>query len=128
MPVVILAIDEPTFAQLQIQRPFPRRLHAQVLDRLRADGATAVGFDMVFSEPSQPEEDAALSAALKVGLPVVLAASREITESANASLFADVLPPDFFKGKLVLIGRSVRTAVGLTLVVLGLVGARCSCG
>jgi adenylate cyclase len=98
VPVVILAIDEPTFAQLQIQWPFPRRLHAQVLDHLRADGAAAVGFDIVFAEPSQHEDDAAFAAALKAGLPVVLAASREITQSANASLFADVLPLDIFLG------------------------------
>ena len=29
VPIVILAIDEPTFSQLQIQWPFPRRVHAQ---------------------------------------------------------------------------------------------------
>ena len=96
VPVVILAIDEPTFAQLQIQWPFPRRLHAQVLDRLRADGALAAGFDMVFAEPSNPLDDEALAHALKPGLPVVLAASREKTESGNASLWADVLPLDIF--------------------------------
>jgi adenylate cyclase len=98
VPVVILAIDEPTFSQLQIQWPFPRSLHAQVLDRLRADGALAVGFDIVFAEPSQPDEDAAFATALKAGLPVVLAASSELTESANASLFADVLPLEIFLG------------------------------
>ncbi len=98
VPVVILAIDEPTFSQLQIQWPFPRSLHAHVLDRLRADGALAVGFDIVFAEPSQPDEDAAFATALKAGLPVVLAASSELTESANASLFADVLPLEIFLG------------------------------
>jgi adenylate cyclase len=51
VPVVILAIDEPSFQQMQVQWPFPRRLHAQVLERLKVDGARAVGFDMVFAEP-----------------------------------------------------------------------------
>lgn len=98
VPVVILAIDEPTFQELQIQWPFPRHLHAQVLDRLRADGALAAGFDMVFAEPSSPEEDAAFSRALKAGLPVVLAASREKTESMNASLWTEVQPLEPFLG------------------------------
>jgi len=98
VPVVILAIDEPTFQELRLQWPFPRRLHAQVLDRLRADGALAAGFDMVFAEPSNPEDDAALSRALNAGLPVVLAASREKTESVNASLWTEVLPLDTFLG------------------------------
>ena len=96
IPVVILAIDEPTFAQLQVQWPFPRHLHAQVLDRLRADGALAVGFDIVFAEPSQAADDAAFAASLRGGLPVVLAASREVTRSSNGSLFSDVLPLGMF--------------------------------
>lgn len=96
VPVVILAIDEPSFAQLQTQWPFPRRLHAQVLERLRADGALAVGFDMVFAEPSNPIDDDALARAIREGPPVVLAASREKTESGNASLWSEVMPLEQF--------------------------------
>jgi adenylate cyclase len=109
VPVVILAIDEPTFQELQLQWPFPRRLHAQLLDRLRADGALAAGFDMVFAEPSNADDDAALAKALKAGLPVVLAASREKTESVNASQWTEVLPLDSFLG-----GRAVAGQVRVT--------------
>ena len=105
VPVIILAIDEPTFSQLQIQWPFPRRLHAQVLDRLRMDGALAVGFDMVFAEPSQADDDAAFATALKAGLPVVLAANREKTESGNATLWSDVLPLEQFLGAGSVVGQ-----------------------
>jgi len=94
VPVVILAIDEPTFAQLQQQWPFPRHLHARVLERLKADGALAVGFDIVFAEPSRAADDAALAHAIHEGPPVVLAASRERTESSNASLWSEVMPMD----------------------------------
>lgn len=96
VPVVILAIDEPSFQQMQVQWPFPRRLHAQVLERLKVDGARAVGFDMVFAEPSSPEDDAVLEQAIRGGPPVVLAASRERTESANASLWSEVMPLERF--------------------------------
>lgn len=94
--LVILSIDEPSFQQLQAQWPFPRRLHAQVLERLKADGARVVGFDVVFAEPSNPADDAALERAIRGGPPVVLAASRELTESGNASLWSEVMPLDAF--------------------------------
>jgi len=94
LPLVILAIDEPSFQQLQIQWPFPRRLHAQVLERLRADGARAVGFDVVFAEPSNVADDTALAQAIEGAPPVVLAALRELTESGNASLWTEVPPLD----------------------------------
>lgn len=96
IPLVILAIDDPSFQQLQLQWPFPRRLHAQVLERLRSDGARAVGFDMVFAEPSNPADDAALEHAIRRGPPVVLAASRELTESVNASQWSEVMPLEAF--------------------------------
>jgi len=92
LPVVILAIDEPSFSQLQQQWPFPRRWHAQVLQRLQADGARAVGFDVLFAEPSNPVDDAALAQAIAGGPPVVLGALRERTDSANAELWTEVAP------------------------------------
>ena len=92
LPIVILAIDEPTFDQLQTQWPFPRRLHARVLERLRADGARAVAFDVVFAEPSNPADDQALGAALRGGMPVVLAATRDRSVSGNAITWSEVAP------------------------------------
>lgn len=93
LPVVVLAIDEPTFQQVQQNWPFPRSLHARLLERLREDGAAAVGFDVVFADPSTPEQDGAfaeaIAAATAAGLPVVLASAREQVESASATLWTD---------------------------------------
>lgn len=95
-PIVILAIDEPTFQQLGQSWPFPRSMHAQLLDRLREDGAAAVGFDVLFSEASREEEDAALARAVarfnREAGPVVLASARERADNANADLWVQVLP------------------------------------
>lgn len=95
-PIVILAIDEPTLQQLQQAWPFPRSLHARLLQRLRAEGALAVGMDMVFAEPSTESEDAALARAIAdakaAGLPVVLASAREQIDSGSATLWTDVQP------------------------------------
>jgi adenylate cyclase len=92
LPVVILAIDEPTFQELQQPWPFPRSLHAQLLRRLKEDGAAAVGLDVVFADPSSDAEDAALARAIADTGPVVLASTREKINSANAALWLDILP------------------------------------
>ena len=94
-PVVILAIDEPTFQELQQSWPFPRSVHAALLERLHAEGALAVGLDIVFADPSSEAEDASLDRAIAQavhGLPVVLASTREKIENANATLWMDIQP------------------------------------
>ena len=92
LPLVILGIDEPTFQELKLQWPFPRRVHAQLLERLHADGAAAVGFDIVFAEPTNEADDGALARAIARSGPVVLASTQEALDSANASLWTLVTP------------------------------------
>jgi len=92
LPVVILAIDEPTFQELGQAWPFQRSVHAQLLRRLHEDGAAAVGMDVVFADPTAEAEDAALAAAIQDTGPVVLASTREKIDNGNASLWMDVLP------------------------------------
>ena len=69
---LIVAIDEPSLAELARQWPWPRDIHARLLTALRHAGARAVALDIVFAEPSEPAADAALAAA--VGPETVLAA------------------------------------------------------
>ncbi|WP_228897250.1 adenylate/guanylate cyclase domain-containing protein [Acidovorax sp. Leaf73] len=92
LPMVILAIDEPTFQELQHTWPFPRSVHAALLQRLHDEGAAAVGLDIVFADPSTEAEDAALAQAIAETGPVVLAATREKIDSSNAALWLDVMP------------------------------------
>jgi adenylate cyclase len=96
LPVVILAIDEPTFQELQQAWPFPRSVHAALLRRLHAEGAAAVGFDVVFAEPTAEAEDASLAQAIAETGPVVLAATREKIDSNQAALWLDVMPLERF--------------------------------
>lgn len=92
LPVVVLAIDEPTFQELQHTWPFPRSVHAALLKRLHDEDAAAVGLDIVFADPSTETEDAALAQAIAETGPVVLAATREKIDSSNAALWLDVMP------------------------------------
>lgn len=76
--VIIVAIDEPSFEVLGEDWPWPRTLHAELVTALRAAGAQAIGFDVVFADPGIPEGDIALAEAMDD--EVVLAASEQVVE------------------------------------------------
>ena len=75
-PVVIVAVDEGSFDELGLPWPWPRRLHAELLSRMREAGAAVVGFDILFSEPSPwgAADDEAFAEAIAASRNVVLAA------------------------------------------------------
>src|SRR3990172_6917414 len=80
--VVIVAVDDQSFSDLGLQWPWPRSLHARLTERLRAAGARVIGFDILFSEPSRPDEDAALAEAFAKAGNVVLGSDLRIVEAA----------------------------------------------
>jgi len=71
--VVIVGVDDVTFSELREQWPFPRRLHGELIDRLRRDGARAIAYDVQFTEPTNPKDDNALADAVARAGNVVLA-------------------------------------------------------
>jgi len=95
---IIVAIDEPSLAEINVQWPWPRSLHAKLVSALRAAGAKVIGLDIIFSEPSVPAEDDALAAAL--GPDVVLAGDETLVTSAQADQFIRVLPLKTFSDRL----------------------------
>jgi adenylate cyclase len=52
LPVRIIDIDEESLKQIG-QWPWPRTVLAELVDKLNANGAAAIGFDMVFPEPDR---------------------------------------------------------------------------
>jgi adenylate cyclase len=52
LPVRIVDIDEESLKQIG-QWPWPRTVLAELVDKLAANGAAAIGFDMVFPEPDR---------------------------------------------------------------------------
>ncbi len=76
--LVLLYMDEDSHEQLHqsYSAPWNRSAtHARLLDRLKAEGAKAAVFDVVFSEPSRnPAEDAEFARSIKSFGRVVLAA------------------------------------------------------
>lgn len=75
--VALVEIDSPSI-QAVGQWPWPRSTHARLLRSLEGAGSGDVIFDVDFSTPSRPEEDAAFAAALRAaGGSTVLPAFRQ---------------------------------------------------
>ncbi len=93
-PIVIVSIGEDSFDELNLAWPWPRKLHAELLDRLNAGHPAAVGFDIAFPEPSAggPEDDRTFAEAIERGGNVVLAAALTAIEEA-AYRKEDINPP-----------------------------------
>ncbi|MGZ8344241.1 MAG: EAL domain-containing protein [Allosphingosinicella sp.] len=62
--VHIVEIDARSIAAFE-RWPWPRSIHAAAIDRLLESKAALVAFDVDFSSPSEPAQDAALAAALR---------------------------------------------------------------
>lgn len=61
--ILIVQIDDQSLAKVG-RWPWPRQVHAQLIDRLSEGGAVAVGYDVLFTEPSASTDDDALAQAL----------------------------------------------------------------
>jgi adenylate cyclase len=76
-PIVVVSIDEDSFDELGVSWPFPRAMHAKLLDTISAGEPLAIAMDVLFPEESArgPADDAALGAAIARARNVVLAAA-----------------------------------------------------
>lgn len=85
--VIVVGIDEPGLAELRLAPPLPRRLYAQLVDAATAAGAAALGVDILFSDPREAADDAALARALQGPLPVVLASAEVEVRSSQVARY-----------------------------------------
>lgn len=76
-PILIVTIDESSFADLGTQWPFPRAMHGELLDRISRGRPLVIGIDLIFDTPSSrgPRDDEALGAAVARAGNVVLSAA-----------------------------------------------------
>ena len=104
--IVIVAIDDPSFGVLDLQWPWPRALHGELIEALRAAGTKAIGFDIVFSSPSQfgAEDDAALAAAAQND--VVFATDLVRVETAQTTSYIRNEPLSIFLANGARTGRA----------------------
>lgn len=94
-PVVIVYLDVESYrAEKQhLDEPWSRTLHAQLVRRLTAAGASAIAFDIIFSENGPPAATRDFAAAIRGSGRVVLAAelNRSSRESSDASATTQIL-------------------------------------
>ncbi|MDE2457233.1 MAG: CHASE2 domain-containing protein, partial [Burkholderiales bacterium] len=90
--VVIIAIDDASVAAIG-RWPWPRAVHATLLDRLAHSHPRAVLLDLVLSEPDpDPRQDRLLARAMAEGAPVVLPVAWQALGGSELSAFEPVEP------------------------------------
>jgi EAL domain-containing protein (putative c-di-GMP-specific phosphodiesterase class I)/CHASE2 domain-containing sensor protein len=89
--IVIVKIDDSSLRDYG-NWPWPRRYHAQLVDRLTADGARRVFFDINFSYPSDPANDLAFAQALKRSGAATLASRFKAGPDNGTKLNSQPLP------------------------------------
>ena len=86
--VVVVAIDDASLARLG-QWPWSRRVHAQMIDRLREGGAAAIAYDVLWVEPSADDgADRALAEAIRSDARVVL----PVAPAPSSSIAGGITP------------------------------------
>lgn len=103
LPVAILDIDDPSLTEIG-QWPWPRTTLAKLIDKATEQGAVALGFDMIFSEPDRLSPG--LIAADNVRLPGPVRAALTAMPSND-----DVLASAIANARIVVGQTSVRSTV-----------------
>lgn len=83
--ILVVAIDNPSLAAIG-RWPWPRAVHARLIDQLTAAAPLAIGLDVLFTEPyPDPASDSALAAAMARNGRVVVPHLLEIPGSDGAA-------------------------------------------
>ena len=91
--LLLVQIDPESISELGTW-PWPRRIHASIVDRLRTLGAADIAFDVDFSSPSTSVEDAAFAAALRrASGSVILPAFQQTTHDERGTISASARFP-----------------------------------
>lgn len=88
--IAIVAIDEPSIARFG-RFPWPRSVMARVIDAIAAAQPKAIALDVLYTDPSDPAEDAALAAS--IGRAGNVAAAAQLVDAPVPSGAASWLLP-----------------------------------
>jgi adenylate cyclase len=90
--VVVIAIDDKTFEELDVRWPFRRKFHAQVVRNLTRAGAKVIAYDVQITEPDQdhPGDDDKLIEAVR-DQPRTVMATTEVDPDGKTRIFGGAL-------------------------------------
>ena len=76
--VVIVGIDETSFQAMEMQWPWPREVHGELVNEISKFNPKSIVFDVVFSEPSNEVSDNHFADSIANAKKVVLASDLSI--------------------------------------------------
>jgi adenylate cyclase len=88
LPIILISIDDASLAEIAHPWPWPRSVHAGLIDKLKAAGASVIALDVLFSLPTRPADDQALAQAITRAGNVVLAAGLVRQETPVGTLWS----------------------------------------
>ena len=98
--IVVVGVDDYTFSAFGDERwPFTHDIHADVVDRLKKDGAKVIAFDIQFSEPSNTDAQTLdlVDAIDRAGN--VVASTTEVDDRGNGNAFNYIVPDNVFNSR-----------------------------
>ncbi len=102
--VVIVGIDETSFQAMEMQWPWPREVHGELVNQISKFNPKSIVFDVVFSEPSNENSDNYFAEAISKAKKVVLASDLSIRENAFMSGVVETRPLELFEKAGALVG------------------------
>lgn len=93
-PIIIVAIDDESFAKMPERWTWPRNFYGKIVDNLKSWGAKVIAFDVIYSEPTKrnPKEDIIFANSIKKAGNVVLGMGIFSDISKNYEKIYPVLP------------------------------------
>ncbi|HMO16715.1 MAG TPA: adenylate/guanylate cyclase domain-containing protein [Oligoflexia bacterium] len=89
--IIIVAIDEDSFDELELDFPWPRSIYAKFIKVAFEAGAKSIAFDVLFQDPTS--EDAEFGAAIKEFGNVVLVSDVKMVKSPNGQTYPLAVRP-----------------------------------
>ena len=97
--ILLVSIDDASFAELQTSWPWPRAWHGKLIERLNQAGAKVIAFDIVLDTPSSfgEQDDAYLANAIAQSVPVVVGAYQQHQDLAEGYQVTSIEPYNLFQ-------------------------------
>ena len=102
--VVIVGIDETSFQAMDMQWPWPREVHGELVNEISKFNPKSIVFDVVFSEPSNEVSDNHFAEAISNAKKVILASDLSFREGEYVSGVVETRPLELFENAGALVG------------------------